>query len=88
MGLNRKKNLKTLLFALVMAAVVVLLAVLSVRARLEPPIPQDIDHLDLIEGIEECMRCHGETGLIPLSEIHPINQKRCLGCHKYEGTAQ
>ena len=83
-----RKNLRTLLFVLVMAAVIAVLAILSARGRLEPAIPQDIDHLDLIDGVDECMRCHGETGIMQLSELHPINQKRCLGCHKYEGTPQ
>jgi len=77
-----------MLFAIAMLAVIVLLVVLSLKARSEPAIPCDIDHLDLIDGVDECMRCHGETGIIPLSEQHPINQKRCLGCHKYEGSEQ
>ncbi len=84
MSKEKKSNkFKTTLFIVTMIGVIVLLSYLSSLLQDQPPIPRDIDHLDLIDP-DECLRCHGDKGLLPLSDAHPINQKRCLNCHQYE----
>lgn len=70
--------LKNIIFAAVIAGIVVLLYTLSMEEF--PPIPSDKDHINItIE--ERCSDCHGEDREHPLSREHPPKHQ-CLKCHE------
>ena len=56
-----------------------LLAVLVMRTRQPPILPNDDDHA-VFDGAAACMACHGPDGGMPRSKNPPIGPD-CLRCH-------
>ena len=95
MGKNRARDLQ---FLFLMAAVVGVLAVLSMTGK-ERFIPRTEAHLavasvkDTAEADAVCLSCHGERAPSaaeavrqgsPMPEKHPLRKKNCRQCHRLE----
>lgn len=95
MGKVRARDLQ---FLFVMAAVVGVLAVLSMTGK-ERFIPRTEAHLavasvkDAAEADAVCLSCHGESAAPPaiagksaprMPENHPLRKKNCRQCHRLE----
>jgi hypothetical protein len=93
-----KIRARDLQFLLVMAAVVGILAVLSMTGK-ERFIPRTEAHLavaavkDTAEADAVCLSCHGGNGPPavegaktgpPMPEKHPLRKKNCRQCHRLE----
>ena len=72
--------LKNIIFAVVIAGIVILLYVLSMKEY--PHIPPDKDHINITTE-EGCNDCHGKDRDQSLSREHPPKY-HCLKCHERE----
>ena len=71
---------KTLIFALLVAAIIGILAWLGSFPADHPPIPDDAKHSGLTEW-HRCLDCHAPGKISPTKPSHPLSNQKCFRCH-------
>ncbi len=77
------RKIKTILFLVLLLAVIAVLVLASENPQPRPPIPRDARHRGLTDW-KDCMPCHDAEGMHPLKPSHPLKDDLCFRCHDFE----